>query len=213
MTKPVSKTTKKPAAKKVATKKRTSKKAPPIVISPGHGKKAASRVRGGGAQQWNTPELRRAAVERIHDAMASGLSLKVACEMDGSVPDRSTFYSWLRDEEKLPEADRELTHIYQHARSLLVEYYLDETIEIADDKSDDAMEVPRKGKSFERILNREFVDRSKLRILARQWYIEKVMPRKYGPLLRSELAGADGKDLFASLNDSFRKAGEEDPGE
>ena len=56
----------------------------------------------------------------------------------------------------------------------------EEILDISDDNSRDKIhKVGRDGKTYEEE-NSEFVNRSKLRVHARQWYLSKVNPKKYG---------------------------------
>jgi len=96
-----------------------------------------------------------------------GESLNKICQLD-SYPKKTTVYRWLIEKEDFREK-------YQRAREMQQEHYLDEIIEIADDSSQDYVET-EKGPT----LDREHVQRSKLRIETRRWTMERLAPKKYG---------------------------------
>jgi hypothetical protein len=65
-----------------------------------------------------------------------------------------------------------------------LEYWADETIEIADDGQNDWMERERPDGGIDVLLNGEHVQRSKLRIDSRKWLLSKLKPERYGDSLK-----------------------------
>lgn len=101
--------------------------------------------------------------------LAAGESLLKICEEDG-MPTRTTIYAWLSEKEDF--ADK-----YARARNVGLDDMADDTIRLSDDNDAD-------------------VQRLKLRIDTRKWYLSKLAPKRYGE--RIEHVGAEGKDLIPS---------------
>jgi hypothetical protein len=71
------------------------------------------------------------------------------------------------------------------ARELQAEHFADEIVDIADDgRNDFMMRVRERGEEFVDV-NREHLERSKIRIATRQWVMERILSNKYGPCHRS----------------------------
>jgi len=111
-----------------------------------------------------SPEL----AARLLGLMTEGRSLRQICEMDGMPTRRAVLY-WLKDNEEFREK-------YEIARQMQVEWWAHEIIEIADDTSGDYV-INDRG---ERVLDKENVHRTRLRIDTRKWLMSKLLPRKYG---------------------------------
>ncbi|EDT6018112.1 DNA packaging protein, partial [Salmonella enterica subsp. enterica] len=63
----------------------------------------------------------------------------------------------------------------------------EELFDIADDGTNDWMEkLDKDGEAIGYQLNGEHVQRSKLRIDTRKWYLSKIMPKKYGDRIQHE---------------------------
>jgi SRSO17 transposase len=70
---------------------------------------------------------------------------------------------------------------YARAREMQAEYFVDELSLIADDGRNDFMRRVREhGEEFVAV-DREHLERSKIRIGTRQWIIERILANKYGP--------------------------------
>jgi hypothetical protein len=90
-------------------------------------------------------------------------------------PDPSTILDWLAN-----YPDFSLRYI--HAKELQAELMADNCIVIADDSSgDEAMTA-----HGNRVENREFTSRSKLRVETRMWLMERLAPKKYGKQTEKE---------------------------
>lgn len=120
-----------------------------------------------------TPEKGDAICERL----ANGESLRSVCR-DPNQPDFTTVMRWL-------EANEPFRKQYIRAREIQAETLFEEILEIADDSSGDVVENSKGEKSCDN----EFVQRSRLRVDARKWYLSKMVPKKYGEKLETEHSG------------------------
>lgn len=102
----------------------------------------------------------------------SSKSLKKICETD-EMPSVSTVLKWLNTNEAFL---RQYTRAKEEQADLLV----DEMIEIADDGSQDLDGYNDYGKPIE---NKEFVNRSRLKVETRKWIASKLKPKRYGEKL------------------------------
>ena len=104
------------------------------------------------------------------------------------MPCVTTVFSWLR---KYPEFLKQ----YETAKEESADLHAEDILDIADDGSNDWMEVNDKDNVGYRA-NGEHIQRSRLRVDARKWVASKLKPKKYGDKVQTELTGADGKDLI-----------------
>ena len=121
--------------------------------------------------------------DEICHRMANGESLSQIC-CDEHMPPRTTVREWvLRNEDGF-------TDRYARAREALIDHWAEELMDIADDGRNDWEE--RKGKGGETFiaLNKEAVDRSKLRVDARKWYLSKLRPEQFGDKVTNEIKGS-----------------------
>jgi hypothetical protein len=70
---------------------------------------------------------------------------------------------------------------------LRVDVMADEIIDIAEDGRNDWEERENKDGSTYTALNREAIERSRLRIDARKWTVSKLKPKKYGDRIQSDV--------------------------
>lgn len=110
-----------------------------------------------------SPEL----AANICAQMAEGKSLRTICKAD-DMPDCSSVFLWLS---KYPE----FSQYYARAREQRAEAIFEESLEIADDSSSDWIETDGGPK-----LNQEHVQRAKLRVDTRKWFVSKLLPKVYG---------------------------------
>ena len=130
-----------------------------------------------------TPEIADSICERL----ANGESLKRICE-DEDMPPRKTVAGWVID-------DREgFSARYTHARNLGLDQMADELIEIADETSRDTIVTEQGDKA-----DSEWINRSRLRVDARKWYLSKLAPKTYGDKITNQHTGADGGPIRASV--------------
>lgn len=109
--------------------------------------------------------------------MSSGQTLREVCR-DPRMPVESTVRTWaVRDDPPGIYAQ------YSRARLALAEHWADETVQIADDATNDWMDRQRKDGSIDRVTDREHIERSKLRVYQRNWMLARLIPRTYGDRL------------------------------
>ncbi len=89
--------------------------------------------------------------------LTNGESLKKICE-DSKMPSRISVHAWLLDEEK-----KEFLNNYKTAINIRTENMFDDIEDIAENDGE--------------------VQRDRLRVDTRKWYLSKVMPKKYGDKL------------------------------
>lgn len=111
-----------------------------------------------------TPELG----DKICKRLAEGDSLNKISK-DPDMPDRSTMIAWALSQVKDAE---EFTHKYALARQIQQEALADEIHDIADDSSRDKIDDDGKV-----TIDYEHIQRSKLRVDTRKWYLSAIVPR------------------------------------
>lgn len=99
-------------------------------------------------------------------------SLRKICEGEG-MPSVQTILNWLNTNEAFLAQ-------YTRAKEEQADLLVDEMIEIADDGSQDLDGFNDYGKPME---NKEFVNRSKLKVETRKWIASKLKPKRYGEKL------------------------------
>jgi hypothetical protein len=124
----------------------------------------------GGRPSDYTPEL----ADKICSQLAEGKSMRTICKAD-DMPDASTVFRWLRSK---PEFCQQYTRAKDESADALV----DEMLDIADEASNDWMEVHDPENPGYRF-NGEHVNRSRLRVDTRKWVASKLKPKKYGEKL------------------------------
>lgn len=116
-----------------------------------------------------TPEL----CEGICALMAEGRSLRSICIMD-NMPAISTVMRWLTDADKADFQEQ-----YQRAYDQRALAIFEEMLDIADDGSNDWMERETRSGTIT-VLDHEHVQRSKLRLDARYWMLQRMAPKRFG---------------------------------
>ena len=115
------------------------------------------------------PEIAREICRRL----AEGESLREVCR-GNDMPAESTVRLWA-------VSDRDGFYAqYARAREAQLERWAEEIVEIADDASNDWIDRQNKDGSLVRVLDREHVTRSGLRVDTRKWLMSKLAPKKYG---------------------------------
>lgn len=115
--------------------------------------------------------------KRICERIASGETV-MSIARDPKMPASSTIYLWLLDENK-----KEFSENYDKARVAQADHFFDELLEIADDSAEDYVEKEIGDGITVSHYNSEHVNRSRLRVDTRKWYLSKVLPKKYGDKL------------------------------
>jgi len=116
----------------------------------------------------------------ICDRLAKGETLKAICR-DEDMPADSTVRQW---------AAEDTCGFYAHyarARNIGLDRMADDLLDICDDNATDVFETNGKF-----TFNNAAVNRDKLRVDTRKWYLSKLAPKRYGDRLAHELTGADG---------------------
>lgn len=108
------------------------------------------------------------------------------CREDADMPSISTLYKWLNEPDKQSFVD-----MYARAKEEQADFMAERILDIADDSTGDTT-VTENGI----VENREFVNRSRLRVDARKWLLAKLQPRKYGDKLD---VTSDGKAINQSV--------------
>ena len=116
--------------------------------------------------------------------MAEGMSLRTIFmqkKLVDRLPDRRTFYRWLA-------ANAEVAKLFDVGLMLRAEFYAEEIVAIADDGLNDTYYDEEKGQI---VVDFDNIQRSKLRVQARQWIAARMLPKKYGDRMTSEISGPD----------------------
>lgn len=128
-----------------------------------------------------TPEL----ADFILEKLAEGISLREICRVHEQVPDESTVRKWAIDDVQ------GFGPRYTKAREIGYHSMADELFDIADDGRNDWMDRTnsRSGET-DRVPDNEHMNRSRLRVDTRKWFLSKVLPKIYGDKIA--VTGADG---------------------
>jgi hypothetical protein len=113
----------------------------------------------------------------ICELLMRGNSLRKICSLD-DMPEKATVFNWLH---KFPSFFDQ----YTRARQVQAEHLADEIFDVSDDDSKDVsgeLEMP----------NGVAVQRSRLMVDTRKWYLSKVLPKIYGDKVLTEHTGKDG---------------------
>lgn len=134
-----------------------------------------------------TPEI----FEDICDLVSEGIPLRQICR-HADMPSQAAVYRWLEDVSDESEHARRVAR-YARARAMGYDAIAAETLEIVDDGSNDYMERTRDDGSTEIVLDREHIQRSKLRAEHRLKLLACWDPKRYGAQLK--LADPNGDRL------------------
>lgn len=126
-----------------------------------------------------TPEL----ADQICRRLADGESLNGICKDDG-MPGESTVREWAVTNKDGFAAK------YALAREAGYLKIADELLDIADDGRNDWMTRKLRGGEEVEMVNKEAVERSKLRVDTRKWLLSKMLPKVYGDKVTNEITGA-----------------------
>ena len=86
--------------------------------------------------------------------------------------------------------------MYARAKEDQLQLLEDEILDIADDGTNDWMEIELKNGHTKTVLDKEAVQRSNLRIEARKWLMAKLKPKKYGDKVQHTGADGEGPAVF-----------------
>lgn len=123
--------------------------------------------------------------------MCEGKSLRKICREDDTLPAASTILGWVAEDKLFAEQ-------YTRAVEFRTDFLFEEILEIADDSSNDEI-TNDLGQVKE---NKEFVNRSRLRVDARKWALSKMLPKKYGEKIDMTSDGKQIAPTFVVNNNS-----------
>jgi hypothetical protein len=111
--------------------------------------------------------------DKICQLLAEKRSLREICAAD-DMPAESTVRGWVIDDQQGFAAK------FSRAREIGYYAMADEILEISDDGKNDWMERQGEGDQKLYTLNGEHVQRSRLRVDTRRWFLSKVLPKVFG---------------------------------
>lgn len=111
-----------------------------------------------------TPEM----ALKVCEELAQGKSMRTVTKMEG-MPAMSTLWRWMR-------AHEDFRLQYVKAKQEAADALAEEILDIADYTAEDYVE----NKKGDLVLNREAVERAKLRVDARKWLMSKMKPKVFG---------------------------------
>lgn len=165
-------------SKKKAVKKKTAKPINKISKKPG------GKNKGGRPKLRTDKEIKEIQNEICNRISTTSKSLRQICEDMIKDFDNMPCY---RDIVQMLHDDKEFSPQYAQAKLKQADLLFDEIIEISDDSSLD-MAFTEEGKPF---IDHEHVNRSRLRVDSRKFYISKILPKKYS----EKVTGPDGGPL------------------
>ena len=118
-----------------------------------------------------------------------GKALRNILKQD-KMPSSQTFYRWLEDCDLKSKR-------YAQATRLRSDYMFDQILEIADATENDVV-LSEDGTP---IVNHNVIQRDRLRVDARKWYLSKINPLKYGDKIENTIQGGDKPLNIISLGD------------
>src|SRR5512146_2894996 len=113
--------------------------------------------------------------------------MRAVCD-DEDMPDKATICRWLARHEKFRDQ-------YAAGAEMRAAAIFEESLDIADDGRNDVRTVGDK-----EVVDYDHIQRSKLRVDTRKWFLSKLYPKKYGEKITQEVTGADGAPLVPILN-------------
>ena len=133
-------------------------------------------------------EQKQNIINTICERIANGESVRAILK-DDNLPAFNTFLIWVSESD-------EKSKQYEYAMKMRAEVLFEETLEIADDSSND-IEYGEHGQR----MNTEYVQRSRLRVDTRKWYLSKLNPKKFGDRVQNEFTGEGGGAIKVVFNE------------
>lgn len=130
--------------------------------------------------------------DTICEKLALGQSMAKISKQEG-MPAITTLFRWLREKDDFRQS-------YEKAKDECTDYLAEQLLDIADDGTNDYMAEKEAESGGKLKLHAENIQRSRLRVDARKWYLSKIKPTKYGDRLIQEVTGANGKDLIPDFD-------------
>jgi terminase small subunit-like protein len=126
----------------------------------------------------------KAIADEICERLAHGESLHSICKSD-HMPSKTTVLRWAID-------DVQGFHtIYARAREVQLDGVADEILDLTDDSRNDWMEREGKDGAVQVVVDREHLDRTKLRVETRKWLLTKLKPQRFGDKIEQTHKGDD----------------------
>lgn len=120
--------------------------------------------------------------------LANGRTVRSICS-DDDMPAAPTVYEWLNKYDFFSK-------LYARAKEIHADAIADECFKIADTAdADTAFDEYGNPKP-----NHEYIQRSKLRIDTRKWYLAKIMPKKYGDKVEQTIIGDAEKPVHHKVD-------------
>lgn len=125
-----------------------------------------------------TPELAAEICERL----AQGETLAAICALPG-MPSHTTVWKWVtRNTDGFADA-------YARAREKGLDAMAEELLGIADDGRNDFVERKNDNGGSIVVADHEHIQRSRLRVDTRKWYLSKLAPKRFGDRTAVEVSG------------------------
>jgi hypothetical protein len=140
-----------------------------------------------GAPSKKTPEILAAICEGI----VQGKSARRMCIEVGI--GQTTLWQWLED-------DIEFQKQYARAKDKGHDLMAEEILDIADESANDT-KTRQDGSTY---IDNEAVQRSRLRVDARKWYLSKLAPKKYGEKVETVHSGDPANPIQKHITISFK---------
>ena len=137
--------------------------------------------------------------DRILERIAQGETLRTIC-LDDGYPSPTTVISWYLhpDENNRPG----FTAAYERAERLGLELMAQDLLDISDDSGRDKVTRVFKGKRIT-VIDQENINRDRLRVQTRQWFLERRLSKIYGDKVQHEHSGEI--DLVARLQEGRKR--------
>jgi hypothetical protein len=140
--------------------------------------------------------------DRILERICNGETLRTICLTDG-YPAASTVTSWYvhPDENLRPGFAAD----YERAERIGLELMAQDLLDISDDSGKDKVTRVFKGKRVT-VIDQENINRDRLRVQTRQWFLERRLSKLYGDRVQHEHSGEI--DLVARLQEGRKRVEE-----
>ena len=136
----------------------------------------------------------KAIADEICNRMHHGETLNKICR-DEHMPGRRTVIDW-----RFQDIDG-FSATYARAREALLDYWEDETVDVADDGTNDYYRKTTKDGEEVLAFNKENVERSKLRVDTRKWMLSKLNQKRFGDKIeQTHKADAGFLDLWKHIS-------------
>lgn len=153
----------------------------PPIVKAAEIKAAAKTKRARGRPSRYTPALGKA----ICKMLSSGMTLIEVCRRP-AMPRESVVRGWAA------QPEHPFSAMYVRARTIGYLHMGDDLLAIADNSSNDYMERAEKDGSVVTVVNREALERTRLRVDTRKWLLAKALPKIFGDKVAMEHTGKDG---------------------